>query len=255
MPSQESGTERVSATAALLFGAGARPTATAVRALAAECGNFTIAFDSDQRKDEGGKGGRWVELLSNALTFDLLGLAPGSSAVLPARAHSFGLPDGAADELVEAVTLRPASHLVGGADVLPIVRQLALVAAQLAELPGVKAVAWPPARIWSGPQHFRDVVLRWSEGGVFPGFGLVAFAPMPDGGIQSEGMILFIGQELRLEPELARDREGGVRIGLRLLHWLSEHGPVSEATAASGLGQPLRLAPSPNGRFVRAWAG
>lgn len=246
----------LSATAALLFGTGARPTATAVHALAAGSGNFTVSFDSSERADEEDESGRWIEILSSGLTFDLLGLAPGQSAISPPRAHTFGLADDSAVELVEAVTLRPGPHLAGGAGAMPVIRQLALVAAQLAELPGIKAVAWPPARIWSGPQHFRDVVLRWSEGGVFPGFGLVALAPMPDGGLQSEGMALFTGQELRLEPELSRDRAAGAKIGLRLLHWLSEHGPVAEPEAIPGPdGQPLRLAPSPNGRFVRVWAG
>lgn len=246
----------LSATAALLFPRGARPTAAVVRALALASGNFAITFDSAERAGEDRQTERWVEILANGLTFDLLGLLPGPAATPPPRAHVFGLADDSAAERLEAMVLRPGPHLAGGAGAMPVIRQLALVAAQLAELPGIKAVAWPAARIWNGVQHFRDVVLRWSEGGVFPGFGLVALASMPDGGIQSEGMALFIGQELRLEPELARDRAAGAKIGLRLLHWLSEHGPVTEPDAVTGPdGQPLRLAPSPNGRFVRVWAG
>lgn len=255
---QETDTERLSATAALLFAAGERPTAREIRALAARSGNFVVSFDPTEGEDDHDHDhtGRWLEILSNGLAFDLVGLAPGQPAALPPRAHAFGLADDPAVELLEAVTLRPGPHLADGAGTIPVVRQLAWLAAQLAELARIRIVAWPAARIWNGPQHFRDIVLRWSEGGVFPGFGLAALAPMPDGGMQSEGMALLIGQELRLEPELARDRTAGAKIGLRLLDWLVEHGPVAEPGSIAGPdGKPLRLVPSPNGRFVRVWTG
>src|SRR5690606_32121289 len=168
----------LSATAALLFPRGARPTAAAVRALALASGNFAITFDSAERAGEDRQTERWVEILANGRTCDLLGVMPGPAATRPPCAHVFGLADDSAAERLEAMVLRPGPHLVGGAGAMPVIRQLALVAAQLAELPGIKAVAWPAARIWNGVQHFRDVVLRWSEGGVFPGFGLVALASM-----------------------------------------------------------------------------
>lgn len=254
MASPETDTGRPPPTAALLFDSGKRPAVEAIRAMAAGSG-FTVSFDPADGGSAAAETGRWVEILSSGLTFDLTGLAPGQPAMPPPRAHTFGLAEEGALELLEAVALQPGPHLADGASVVPVVRQLAWVSAQLAAMPGVRAVAWPAARVWSGPRHFRDVVLRWSEGGVFPGFGLAALAPMPDGGMQSEGMALFTGQELRLEPELARDRAAGAKLGVRLLHWLFEHGPVIEAASITAPdGRPLRLAPSTNARFVRVWA-
>lgn len=138
----------------------------------------------------------------------------------------------------------------------PVVRSLAWLTAILAALPKARAVAWHPARTWCAPQQFRDSVLRWVEGGVFPAFALAALAPTPDGGMQSEGLALFTGQELRLEPELAEDRMASARLGLRLLHLFAEQGRITEPEALTGPeGQRLRIEPSPNGRFVRVWKG
>ena len=99
-------------------------------------------------------------------------------------------------------------------------------------------------------------MLRWIEGGVFPGLGLAALTPMPDGGMQSQGLALFTGQELRLEPELAADRTAGAKVALRLMHWLVEHGRLEAKETLPGPdGRPLHLEPSANGRFVRVWRG
>ena len=139
---------------------------------------------------------------------------------------------------------------------IPVVRSLAWLSAVLTSLPGVQAVAWHPARSWSTTAHYRDSVLRWFDGGVFPGLGLAALSETRDGAMQSEGLALFTGQELRLEPELAENRVAAAKIGLRLMHWLVEHGPLDAAEALAGPdGQPLRLEPSSNGRYVRVWRG
>ena len=139
---------------------------------------------------------------------------------------------------------------------LPVVRSLAWLAARLADLPGARAVAWHPARNWCEAAHFRDSVLRWIEGGVFPGLAVASLAPVPDGGMQSQGLALFTGQELRLEPELAEDRAAGAKTALRLMHWLVEHGRLDAPERLPGPdGQTLRLEPSENARFVRVWRG
>lgn len=94
------------------------------------------------------------------------------------------------------------------------------------------------------------------QGGVFPAFCLAALAPTPDGGMQSEGLSLFTGQELRIEPELASDRVEAGKLAVRLLHWLYEHGRVvapERVTVPDG--PSVRLEPSPNLRFIRAWRG
>jgi hypothetical protein len=74
--------------------------------------------------------------------------------------------------------------------------------------------------------------------------------------MQSQGLALFTGQELRLEPELATDRAEGAKIALRLMHSLVEHGPLDAEERLTGPdGQPLRLEPSENQRFIRVWRG
>ena len=138
----------------------------------------------------------------------------------------------------------------------PVVRSLAWLSALLAGLPGVSAVAWHPAGSWCDPTYYRDSVLRWIEGGVFPGLGLAALAPTADGGLQSQGLALFTGQELRLEPELVEDRSAAAKIGLRLMHWMVENGRVDETEVVPCPdGQPLRLEPAVNGGIVRVWKG
>jgi hypothetical protein len=60
--------------------------------------------------------------------------------------------------------------------------------------------------------------------------------------------------ELRLEPELTGDRAEAGKLAVRLLHWLYEHGKVTtaaEVTPSPGI--RVKLEPSENGRFVRAW--
>jgi hypothetical protein len=249
---------KVGSAASLLFGPGERPRADAIAALAREQAGFSVSLDPAEGQAGEGNGhpGRWLELLANGLTFDLVGLAPGAAAPAIPRGHSFGLPMNIETWACEAITLQPGPHLESGAALLPVVRSLAWLAARLAGLPGVQAVAWHPARCWSPPEQFRNTVLRWIEGGVFPAFCLAALSPMPDGGLQSEGLALFTGQELRLEPELAEDRVTAGKIGLRLLDWLVEHGPLTDPNQLIAPDEsPLRLEPSANGRFVRVWRG
>lgn len=241
----------------LLFSPGDRPGAKAIRMLAGGGkAEFSVSLepqiadadDADVHRE------RWVELLVSGLTFDLTGLAGGEPAPMPARGHLYGVAPSVVDAPLEAITLVPGPHLAGGGSMLPVVRMLAWLGANLAKLPGTRAVVWHPARCWSGPQHFRDVVLRWIEGGVFPGFGLAAIMPMADGGLQTEGLALFTGQELRIEPDTAVDRAAAAKIALRLLHLLVESGPVDAAEQVTGpAGEKLRLEPSANGRFVRVW--
>ena len=205
--------------------------------------------------ETGGEGG-WLELLVSGLTFDLYGLAPRPGTDPPPRRHEFGLPADFYEGRLEAVTLQPGPHLAEGATMLPVVRSLARLAAQLCALPGVRAVAWHPASSWCAPQHFRDSVDRWLEGGVFPGLALAALAAMSDGGMQSQGLALFTGQEVRLEPDAADSPASAAKLGLRLMHWLVEHGELTGPETLPGPeGQQFQLDPSEDGRIVRVWKG
>jgi hypothetical protein len=243
----------------LLFAAGRRPNADSIRQLAEKQAGFSISFDpatEDMRGEAapGGPGQEWLELVANGLTFDLVGLAPGASADPPPCVHAYALAANADPVGMEALTVRPGPHLAGGHTMLPVVRSLAWLAAALAQINGIEAIAWHPARSWCGPGYFRQGVLRWIEGGVFPGLGLTALAPNPDGGIHSEGLALFTGQELRIEPELMSDKAAGAKIAVRLIDYLVEVGQIGTSQRINGPdGRPLRLEPSANGRFVRVW--
>lgn len=229
----------------LLFRDGARPDAAAVHALAKSSGAFAVTHDN----------GGGLELLVNGLTFDLVGLAGGPAGQAPPARHRFGLDHVQLDSL-QAVGIDPGPHLVGGETMLPIVRSHMALTLRLAELPGLVAIAWAPARSWMAVDYFRVAVSAWLEGGAFPALGLTATAPSLDGGLQSEGLAFFTGQELRIEPELAEDRERAIEIAVRLLNELVEHGPVEQGLQRDGPdGLSLLLEPSANGSFVRVRAG
>jgi len=134
----------------------------------------------------------------------------------------------------------------------PVIRSLAWLGALLSDLPGALAVCWHSARSYNAPAHFRTSVQRWIEGGAFPGFGLTALVPTADGGLASEGLALFIGQEVHLAPELAADRAEGAKIALRLIHWLVENGRIEVPSQLAGpSGEPLLLDPRADQQIVK----
>ncbi|MBO9498509.1 MAG: hypothetical protein J7496_10795 [Novosphingobium sp.] len=233
----------------LLFDGAAQPDASSIHRLAAS-GEFAVSHDPPPDSD-----GNWLELLVNGLTFDLKGLAPGNAEIHELHANLFDLPPGFNAFQYAALTLTPGPHLAAGAAMMPVVRSQMWLAMQLCELPGIVAVGWLPARTLSGPGHFRRSVTRWLEGGAFPALGLTALLKAPDGGMQSEGLAFFTGQELRLEPEIAGRGAGSAQLALRLIHELVERGPIERPEGATGPdGAALRLDPSPNRRFVRVSA-
>jgi len=244
---------REASAASLLFAPGDRSGADQVRALAAAEPSFFVSFDPDASAPARASTAaeRWLEVLANGLPFDLRGLAPGASQPVPPSTYRYGLPAQLGGRALEAISLRPGPRFAAGRAPLSVMRRMAWLTAVLAGLPGVLAVGWHSARSLSAPEYFRGSVLRWIKGGAFPGLGLTSLAPTPGGGLQSEGLTLFTGQELRLAPELARDRPSGARLALRLLHWLVEHGRIDKPVCLSGpSGEPLLLEPSANRRFV-----
>ncbi len=245
----------------LLFAGTERPDAAAIRTLAEAARGFSVSHDPGAAKPGlKANGARepsdWVEVLADGLTFDLSGLAPAIGHSLPERAYCFDMPPGFDGSGLEAISLTPGPHLSGGGRMMPVVRAMAGLAANLCALPGLVAVAWHPARSWIGPRYFTSIIGNWLEGGVFPGLGLVGLATVADGGMQSEGLSFFTGQELRIEPELTEDRAGAAKIAVRLIDRLIEHGRLETAETVTGPeGRQLRIEPSGNGRFVRVWSG
>jgi hypothetical protein len=258
---REIGAENSGSAVSLLFAAGRRPEAAAIRDIAERNRGFAISFDPSVNGVPGptpieAESQTWLELLANGLTFDLVGLDPGPASEPPPCVHAYSLTVDAEAARLEAITVCPGPHIAGGRAMLPVLRSLAWLAAILSEIDGVEAIAWHPARSWCGPDYFRGGVLRWIEGGVFPGLALTALAVTPDGGMQSEGLSLFAGQDLRIEPELMLDKAEGAKIGVRLIDYMVEAGPIDTSRRMTGPdGQALRLEPSVNRRFVRVWRG
>lgn len=191
----------------------------------------------------------WVELLAAGLTYDCHGLAPGHPTLRPGRGTMLGLPDIPAGE---SISLRPGPHLLDGAGMLPVVRILAGIGAELAQLPGLGGVFWQPAQCWMAPKYFRGVVAEWLGGGAFPALGLTALQRDSNGAMVSVGLDFLIGQELRFEPDRRLVAAAVARIAMRLIHSLIESGPLTQPADFSGPdGERLRLEPIKNGRQLR----
>lgn len=234
----------------LLFMRGARPDSAAIHTLCQNAGGFSVTHDPGEGANDHDPA-NWLELLCNGLTFDLLGLAGGPPAEPPALRHTFGL-DRAMLDRVEAVTLVAGPHLSGGERMRPVVRSQLALGVRLTALPGLAAVVWTPAQSAMAVTYFVAVTSSWLEGGPFPALGLTAMTTALDGGLQSEGLAFFTGQELRLEPELAEDRVAATKLAVRLANELVEFGEVGERLEMTGLGgEPLVLEPSANRAFVR----
>lgn len=235
----------------LMFAAGARPCAADIRKLAQSNGQFGISIDPEL---DGDVDGGWVELLQSGLTFDLVGLEPGPASNSPDCVHRFAIENGPDLEELEVITLVPGPHIASGGTMFPVVRCLAVLGAQLAQLPGVQCVAWHAARACSAPDYFRDGVMRWIEGGAFLGLGLTALVYNSDGSLQSEGLRLFTGQDLRLAPEMCVDKAEAAKIALRLLNWLVEHGRIEQKFSFTGpAGETLELEPVDNSSILHVW--
>ncbi|OCC24758.1 hypothetical protein MB02_04590 [Croceicoccus estronivorus] len=249
----------------LLFPRGKRPEVAAIRALAEKDGSFSVSHDSEDRLREsvqalaepaGDNQRRWVELLINGLTFDLTGVGNGPARAGPDCAYRFDIPDDLDLNGLEAVSLYPGPHLAGGERIEPVVQTMTRLAARLCSLESLVAVVWHPARSCMGPNYFTQIVSNWTKGGVFPARGFVGLGMSPDGGMQSEGAAFFVGQEVRVEPELADDQAVAAKIAARLIDFLIENGPLAKADEIVGPeARKLRIAPSANQRFVRVWGG
>lgn len=214
-------------------------------------------FSDDNPHDEALWPGQqhWLELLRDGLTFDLSGLAPGPASVFPVLAHRFDLPELPQPDTFEALTLRPGPHLAASGNSLPVTRILLALACDLVRhFDDMVAVCWSPAGSAIGRRFFESVATAWLDGGPFPALGLTAFAPTPDGALQSEGLAFWIGQELRIEPPLSADRVAATRLGIRLVNHLVLTGMLQaddHITAPDGTRLVLR--PSRGRAMISVW--
>lgn len=239
-----------------MFGPGERPDMRALRAAVADVTGLTLA--QELRDTEGGPPAG-CELLHAGMTFDLIGLAPGEGAGFPLPVHRFGPPDAEPADLrgCEAIALQPGPHLVAGARGLPVMKGLLAVAsALLVGVPQARGAIWPPARAFLAPDYLASIARAWLDRGAFPAPGLAALADTSDGGLCSQGLAWFAGQELRIAPALAKDRAAGIRLGLRLIERLAAEGRITAQQAAMGPdGDRIVLEPTRAGTVVRVRRG
>lgn len=208
-----------------------------------------VASDRDASSNLSTGGAVWAELLASGLTYDCRGLAPGDPAFRPGKGAMLGLHDIPAGE---AISLEPAPHLAEGRGMLPVVKVLAGLGAELAHLPGLNGVYWEPARCWMAPKYFRGVVAEWLGGGAFPALGLTSLQRGNDGAMVSAGLEFLIGQELRFEPDRRLVPAAVARIAMRLIHSLIESGPLASAAEFVGPeGERLLVEPIKGGRQLR----
>ena len=259
----------------LLFAEGQRPDRHAIHKFAETNSSTTVTLDPAQRpalrvvEDDDtaasiaaaqasarSSESDWVELLRNGLTFDLEGLAPGEGFEVPETANFFDCPANFNVETSSAIRLSAGAHLAGSEGSLPVLRGLLGLARDLVQhFDQISTAIWPPSASAIGRRFFESTTTAWLDGGAFPALGLTAFKETIDGGLESVGLEFLIGQELRIEPALVRDKVAATRLGVRLINQLVLTGKIlqSEQIIAPD-GQELRIAPSQNGKYARLWS-
>ena len=233
-----------SAVLSLVFAEGQRPDVAALQSLAggsrASAGAVRFALSHLPDPAEG-----WAELLSSGLTYDCAGLAPAEPMPMPKGGALLGLER---QPLGEAISLTPGPHLADTQGMLPVVRVLAGLGAQLAALPGAAAVIWNPARCWMPSAYFCKVVDNWLADGPFPALGLTSLEREADGAIVSVGLSLLTGQELRFLPDPKLVAADIARIAVRLIHALIECEPLTGPHTFVGPDrETLRVTPNLHG--------
>lgn len=222
----------------LAFSEGWRPCRETVRALMTGHPRFMIGHHPSRSPNgrpaspvqaEGLLPCEWLELLSDGLSFDLIGLVPGPSAILPQVSRSHGFDGDLQSGGVEAVGLFPGPHIAESGASLPIFRAMMGLAAEIIHaLEGVQAVCWAPARSAIHPSVFGPSVDAWMKGGRFPAQGLVEF-DFDRGSLRSEGLSYFAAREVVFDEELAREREEAMDLASWLVHEMVAIGPLEQA--------------------------
>jgi hypothetical protein len=195
----------------------------------------------------------WLELLRDGLTFDLCGLAPGPSPAVPPITHRFDFAPGETEHALEALAVLPGPHLAGGERSMPVMKAMLGLARDLTQhFPDLVAIHWAPSHSAIGRRFFESVVTAWLEGGAFPALGLTAFEQVADGALQSVGLDIWIGQELRIEPPLTGDKIAATRLGVRLINQLVMVGGLDESERIIAPdGTRLVMQTSRNSQFIR----
>lgn len=231
-----------------------KPTAHQGAATSAGAQAASVANSPGRISNQRGRGEGWLELLASGMTFDLVGLKPGPVLPVPQPRHFFGLPRDAGTFDFECIVLRPGPHLAGAGAMVPVVRTMALLASMLARELGATAVCWQAAGSWMDVQYFARITDTWVAGGAFPALGLTGIERTADGGVESDGLAWFTGQELRVEPRGGEAAADTVKLAVRMIDRLVREGALAAREAFAGPdGEALLAEPSADGGLVRLW--
>lgn len=211
-------------------------------------GDIGAGRDQPARLDENFA---WLELLSDGLSFDLLGLDGGPPLTAGPIAHRFGCAEALDDGSLEAIGLFPGPHLSEAANSVPIIRTMLGIALELIEkLPGCRSVQWSPARSAISADLFREIAGEWLRGGAFPALGLVGYRAGPNGHLESEGFSFLSGFEIAVAPELSVDRVAGTKLAVRVIHSLVGTLPPENDWPFEFDGRKLKLRPDRARRLI-----
>ncbi len=254
----------------MLFVPGKRPTRAAILDFVARQQSVLLSHDpaseagvelavvDGERRPIGGRstGARdevWLELLRDGLTFDLCGLAPGPCPAAPLVTHRFDFAPHDDEHELEALAVQPGPHLAGGERSMPVMKAMLGLARDLTQhFPDLVAIHWAPSHSVIGRRFFESVITAWLDGGAFPALGLTAFEETADGALQSVGLDVWIGQEMRIEPPLTADRIAATRLGVRLINQLVIVGGLDESERIIAPdGTRLVMQTSRNSQYIR----
>lgn len=232
----------------LMFAPGQRPGGDAIARLSqrpAENTGFAVTHDGDANDG-------WVEVLAMGLAYDVVGLKPAPQAHAAAPDHLFGVDSVLAASRLEAVKVTAAPNIASHG-VLPVIRLLAGLGAELARLPGLRAVGWETARSWMAPAYFMSAIRGWLVGGAFPALGLTALDRLGDGSLGTCGLGLFTGYEARIEGLAGEAVQDTAKLAARAINQLVQNGPEGVSTLVDASGRSVLCDLQPHSGWLRIW--
>jgi hypothetical protein len=195
-----------------------------------------------------------LELLASGLAFELIGLAPAPATQLPEINRRFGMADHVDLTDCEAITLVPGSHIAAGCAMIPLVRAMMGLAADLALALPAKAIVWHPSGSLMDTVYFTRVIVSWLSGGPFPSSGLTTIEELAGGGAVSRGLRFFAGQEILVEPFTGDASGETARLAAIVVNHVIRHGRITGLQELSGPeGETMVVEPSFDGHQVRVW--
>ncbi|WP_242528386.1 hypothetical protein [Novosphingobium sp. PY1] len=187
--------------------------------------------------------GNAIEVLSGGLAFDLR-FAEGQALQDGDGRHS---PNG------QVIRIAPGEHVSAGATLLPVVRALAGLVANLALHLPVAAISWDMAGTVAEPHAFSRSALNWLAGGPFPAQCLTSLSFKSDGSIVSEGLIHFTGQEMHLVGAEGEDEASTMRLAVGVVDQLVRQGRLLLPMELTVAGAALLAEPSQFEDRVWVW--